>query len=94
MHFKEESGITSDQNTNLNVFVNTSETHFLLITDKLGRYALTGESRGQKHIASKHFRLVAFCSTSITNNELILRIYCVDSLISALQVKISKFIAK
>ena len=68
------------------MFLNTTDTNFILMTDKLGRYALTGESKSQaKTNASKYFRLVTFCSSSMTSNDFNLRIYCIDNLKWALQ---------
>lgn len=56
------------------------------MTDKLGRYALTGESKSlTKTNASKYFRLITFCSSSMTSNDFNLRIYCIDNLKWALQ---------
>ena len=71
----------------MNVFMNTTENNFIILTDKLGRYALTGESKSAKckSNAGKQFRLVTFCSSSITNNDFSMRIYCIDSLLAALQ---------
>ena len=56
------------------------------MTNKLGRYALTGETKNLiKNKASKFYRLVTFCSTSLTNKEFNLRIYIIDNLNWALQ---------
>ena len=83
---KEDLSISSDNNTNLDMFVNTTDTHFLLMTDKLGRYALTGEAKNlMRNKASKNFRLVTFFSTSLTNKEFNLRVYIIDNLNWALQ---------
>ena len=71
-----------------NTFVNATDSHFLLMTNKLGRYAFTGESKHSSRsskAASKHFRLIAFCSKSLTNKEFGLRVYIVDNLKWALQ---------
>ena len=63
------------------MFLNSTDSHFLLMTDKLGRYALTGESKHvAKNKAYKHFRLVTFFSTSLTNKEFNLRIYIINNL--------------
>lgn len=56
------------------------------MVDKLGRYALTGESKNIAKIkADKYVRLVTFFSTSLTNKEFILRIYIINNLNWALQ---------
>lgn len=85
--WREDQHITGENNKNLNMFLNATESHFLLMTDKLGRYALTGESKLNNKLskASKYFRLITFCSSCITSNDFNLRIYCVDSLLAALQ---------
>jgi hypothetical protein len=65
------------------MFLNVTDKHFILMTDCLCRYTLTGESN---NIASKYLRLVAYCSSCITSNNFNLRIYCIDDLFVALQV--------
>ena len=68
-------------------FVNKTESNFLLMTESLGRFAFTGESNDSRCLlkAQKHFRLVVFFSTSMTNNDFNMRIYCIDDLLIALQ---------
>jgi hypothetical protein len=66
--------------------------YFIMMTDKLGRYCIVGEPRiksnkfNSKQKSSKYYRLVTFCSNSITNDEFSIRVYCIDNLIFALQV--------
>ena len=87
--WREDQNITADGNSNLNVFFNATESNFVLMSDKLGRYALTGESKSnptKSTKASKYFRLITFCSSCITSNDFNLRIYCVDNLLAAFQV--------
>jgi hypothetical protein len=75
------------------MFLNATDDKFFLMTDRVGRYALTGESRSNSQIKpSKHFRLLTFCSASITNNDFNMRIYCIDNLLVALQVNYLFFI--
>ena len=68
--------------------------YFIMMTDKLGRYCIVGEPKiktdkfNSKQKSSKYYRLVTFCSNSITNNEFSLRVYCIDNLLFALQVSI------
>lgn len=86
--WREDQNISSDSNSNLSMFLNATESNFLLMTDKLGRYALTGESKSNTKSSktSKYFRLITFCSSCITSNDFNLRIYCVDNLLAAFQV--------
>lgn len=67
--------------------LNQMNSHFVLMSDQLGSFILTGEPRASRTLAplSKFYRLVVFCATSITNNDFILRIYCLDSLLVALE---------
>lgn len=77
----------NDKNeVNSNMFLNVTEKHFILMTDRLCRYKFIGEQKSSTQIATKYMRLVAYCSSCITNNDFNLRIYCVDDLFVALQV--------
>jgi len=87
-----DQNITYENTNNLNVFLNATETNFFLMTDRLGRFCLTGEAHMTNMNnaclakASKYFRLVTFGSSCISSNGFNLRIYCVDNLLTALQV--------
>ena len=63
-------------------FLNSVDSSFILMSEKLGRFCILGEPTKE---SSKCYRLVVFYSTSITSNEICLRIYCIDSLFVALQ---------
>ncbi len=76
----------------IDVFLNADEDNFFLLTDKCGRFALTGEAKSSKIKASKHLRLALFCSSSITNNDFNVRIYLIDDLLVALQVLLHDFL--
>jgi hypothetical protein len=65
--------------------LNVIENHFVLITEKFGRFIISGGGQSV-NAASKYYRLIVFCSSSLTNNDLSLRIYCVDNLLTALEV--------
>lgn len=55
----------------------TTENKIILMTDKMSSFTLTAEPRC--HQVSKYIRLVVFCSSSITSDDLLIRVYCVDN---------------
>jgi hypothetical protein len=80
------------------VFVNPLDKYFVLMSDKPGRYALSGECKiaskksnttstnysSTRAPACKLYRLLIFSSSSMTNNEINVRIYVISSMNSAL----------
>jgi hypothetical protein len=59
------------------LYLTSMDNKFILMTDKMASFTLTAEPKA--HIVSKNIRLIAFCSTSINNDDLLLRVYCVDN---------------
>jgi hypothetical protein len=68
------------------IVLKATDKSFVLMTDKLGAFCLSGESHRNARSAAKSMRLVACCGPSLSHDGFNLRIYCVNDLYVALQV--------